>query len=286
MSQSTVLSNLGQLPRELRDEVYEMSVNIDKNLKLPKQFEGSILDHFASQLPHSLRCDKQTTDEASMAILRVALRNLESITAPNPESICLPSMADKTWDAVRQLELTAMQRYYAIAPEPHVKTTIPSIKQIVARCPKLEYLTISIAESMIIAAPSPCDIDKRLQECSQNSTTSSLTPPNSIDIFDHSDIQPESNTHDLFQVYDHPTITELTLNVVNIVTRWQDGSHDHYKRVVPFVDAFNTEGVRRGRNIKLSLDLSPGRKNDGRNGELVTHVEKGVTWIWKYDWFG
>jgi hypothetical protein len=254
------LASVQQLPRELRDKIYESTTKSFTELVIPFDFDGSLLDFFLTQLPPGLSGDLVTRDEAARAHLRRAMVDMVTVKVPNPNALLAGAPRNMLFNKVRRLEFTQPQHVYATKHDLSSTADTFTVHDAVLRCPHLREITIAVPAAMF------------LQPGTMNGASRYRTP---------ADI--EAATH-FSGILEHTGIQEIKLNC-------GDGPMRDYGIPDPapfmsFANRFLGE-IRNGdRNVDFTIDLSPGVKFTPNWPECRRESLGCIKWIVWMDFFG
>lgn len=254
------LTSVKQLPRELRDQIYEHTANDLTDFTISPDFDGSLLDFFLTQLPPGLSGDLLTRDEAARAQLRRTIVDMVTVKVPNPKALLAGAPRNMLFNNVRCLEITQPQHVYATKHYLSSTADIFTVHDAVSRCPQLREITIAVPAAMFLRPGTP-------------SIAFRCRTPTEI----------EATTH-FSRIFEHTGIQKVTITC-------EDGPmRDHgIPDPTPFTSFANwfVREIRNGdRNIDFTIDLSPGQVFTPNWPECSRASLGCIKWIEWMDFFG
>jgi hypothetical protein len=260
------LTNLKQMPLELREGVYEEAIEPLQTINHTEKSRGTIIEYFRNLLPKPFRDDPQVTDEGTTAFIRQTLRTVQKIKVPGSECFEPVKSLVLQWDGVRQLEFTNTQTTYAKFAVDDGSSSPWIIHDIVTRCPNLEVLMFRISPTFMLKP---------------------MAPTSATD-----EAQGSSACTNLLRILEHPKIRRLELQCAEGrqtftgFSAYADPEPPSTNEFRSFVETFREATKAVGRKIDLEVDFSPGIVKNPNNVEMQRRHENGFTWIEYHDFFG
>lgn len=270
------LGLLGRLPLELRDKIYEYTIDDILELTIPPSFNDSLLVFFTRRLPHCLFLCHQIFDEAAKAYLHHTLLTILSASVPGPKNLLSQAATSMAFKNLRSLDFTEPQDCYAHSSDsisPHAAEVC--VHDIVQLCPILRDLTMTISANMLFThsetlPPGPPPSLRTMQEVEEKMQFSQLFKQK------------------FFRKFEHDGLLNLQLTC-NDAAKYPRGiGKDNRSLFEPFVKAFVLEARKKKNPMALHIKICPGAPGtyDANWPELAWVKGDNITSYYYIDFFG